>query len=240
MKVFLPAITGLVPDQMVRASSAFLEFCYLVRRSQINEDILSKINASIERFHNEREIFIECGIRANFNLPRQHSVLHYPNLIKMFGAANGLCSSITESKHIKAVKQPWRRSSRNEPLGQMLLINQRLDKLTALRVELASNNMLNLVDGNPSRLSIPRRPPSPDIERDLNVDAEPVDDATCEGDVSLPKRSGFFFLLHFYLYWLIILLYESLGLPEKYSCFVSAYTHSRSTNSYPPLSLRST
>jgi hypothetical protein len=200
MKVLLPAITGLVPDQMVRTLSAFLEFCYLVRRSQIDEDILFKINAAIERFHKEREIFIECGIRVDFNLPRQHSLLHYPNLIKMFGAPNGLCSSITESKHIKAVKQPWRRSSRNEPLGQMLLINQRLDKLSAMRVELLSHDMLNLVDGNPSRLSIPHRPPSPDIERDLNVDAEPVDGVTCEGDVSLPKRPGSSFYCFFLFY----------------------------------------
>ena len=200
MKVFLPAITGLVPDQMVRALSAFLEFCYLVRRSQIDGDVLLKINAAIERYHKERDIFIECGIRADFNLPRQHSLLHYPSLINMFGAANGLCSSITESKHIKAVKQPWCRSSRNEPLGQMLLINQRLNKLSALRVELSSQDMLNLVDGNPSRLSIPRRPPSPDIERDLIVDAEPVDGVTCEGDVSLPKRPGFcFFYLFFFI-----------------------------------------
>lgn len=117
----------------------------------------------------------------------------------MFGAANGLCSSITESKHIKAVKQPWRRSSRNELLGQMLLINQRLDKLSALRVELSSHGMLSLVNGNPSRLSIPHRPPSPEIEMDLNVDAEPVDGVTCEGDVSLPNRPGFCFFLLFYL-----------------------------------------
>ena len=62
MKVLLPAITGLVPDQMVRTLSAFLEFCYLVRRSQIDEDILFKINAAIKHFHKEREVFIECGI----------------------------------------------------------------------------------------------------------------------------------------------------------------------------------
>ena len=32
MKVFLPAIEGLVPVEMVRCVHAFLEFCYLVRR----------------------------------------------------------------------------------------------------------------------------------------------------------------------------------------------------------------
>jgi hypothetical protein len=31
MQVYLPAIAGHVPARMVRAISAFLEFCYLVR-----------------------------------------------------------------------------------------------------------------------------------------------------------------------------------------------------------------
>ena len=56
---------------------------------------------------------------------------HYLDMICLFGAPNGLCSSITEAKHIKAVKEPWHRSNRNKPLKQMLLTNQRLDKLAA-------------------------------------------------------------------------------------------------------------
>jgi hypothetical protein len=67
---------------------------------------------------------------------------HYATNIRRFGAPNGLCSSITESKHIKAVKEPWRRSSRYEALGQMLLTNQRLSKLSALRVDYEQRGML--------------------------------------------------------------------------------------------------
>ena len=61
----------------------------------------------------------------------------------MFGAPNGLCSSMTEAKHIKAVKEPWRRSSRYEALGQILLTNQRQDKLAAARVDFTSRGMLD-------------------------------------------------------------------------------------------------
>jgi hypothetical protein len=60
----------------------------------------------------------------------------------MFGAPNGLCSSITESKHIKAVKEPWRQSSRYKALGQMLLTNQQLDKLAAARIDFSTRGML--------------------------------------------------------------------------------------------------
>lgn len=98
---------------------------------------------ALERLHHYRTIFEECGVRATgFNLPRQHSLRHWIKLIRAFGAPNGLCSSITESKHIKAIKEPWRRSNRFKALGQMLLTNQRLDKLAASRVDFTSRGML--------------------------------------------------------------------------------------------------
>ena len=60
----------------------------------------------------------------------------------MFGAPNGLCSSITESKHIPSVKKPCDRSNHCNALGQILLTNQRLDKLTAAHVDFESRGML--------------------------------------------------------------------------------------------------
>lgn len=118
---------------MVRTVRAFLEFCYLVRRNVIDEQALAQIQDALERFYQYRKVFLESHVVTTFSLPRQHSMKHYSDMIRMFGAPNGLCSSITESKHIKAIKEPYRRSNRNQPLGQMLLTNQRLDKLTAAR-----------------------------------------------------------------------------------------------------------
>jgi hypothetical protein len=69
-------------------------------------------------------------------------MVHYAPLIRLFAAPNGICTSITESKHIRAVKEPWRRSSRNNALFQMLTTNQRLDQLTAARDEFTERGML--------------------------------------------------------------------------------------------------
>jgi hypothetical protein len=93
---------------MVQAIRAFLEFCYIARRDILDTRSLEELKDALERYHTHCKIFQECGVRANgFNLPRQHSLVHYYELIRAFGAPNGLCSSITESKHIKAVKEPW-------------------------------------------------------------------------------------------------------------------------------------
>jgi len=125
MKVFLPAILGHVPTQMVHAVSAFMEFCYLVRRSVLTDSDLDKISDIISTFHEEWKIFEQVGVRPDgISLLQQHSMVHYNPRIMDFGAPNGLCSSITESKRIEAVKDPYWCTNRYEALGQMLTINQ--------------------------------------------------------------------------------------------------------------------
>jgi hypothetical protein len=142
--VYLPAIEGHVPVEIVRCFRAFLEFCYIARQDVHNEKTINDLQDALERFHIYRDFFQTSGVRPDgFSLPRQHAMVHYPVLIRSFGAPNGLCSSITESKHIKAVKEPWRRSNRWQALGQMLLTNQRIDKLDALRADYARRGMLD-------------------------------------------------------------------------------------------------
>ncbi|KAH7905023.1 hypothetical protein BJ138DRAFT_1138389 [Hygrophoropsis aurantiaca] len=86
--------------------------------------------------------FCYLVLTETVSLPRQHSLKHYRLLTQLFGAPNGLCSSITESKHIKAVKRPYQRTSKWKALGQMLLINQRVDKLERFRVIMTEKGMM--------------------------------------------------------------------------------------------------
>jgi hypothetical protein len=171
---------------MVHAIGAFMDFCYLVRRSQLDEDTLAAIDTAINRFHHKREIFVDVGVHEDFLLPHQHSLVHYHRLIELFGAPNGICLSITESKHIKAVKEPWLRSNRNQPLGQMLLTNQRLEKLAASRVDFVVRGMLDGPSGTP----LPSEPPSDAHDND----AEDVPGMTSLGDMKLARYPGMIYL----------------------------------------------
>ncbi|KAE9403476.1 hypothetical protein BT96DRAFT_1016915 [Gymnopus androsaceus JB14] len=174
MKIFLPAVAEYLPEEMMKCLSSFMDFCYLVRRSDINEDTLKAIESSLQAFHHYREIFRASGVREHFSIPRMHSMVHYPLCITDFGSPNGLCSSITESRHITAVKKPWRRSNRYNALSQILLTNQRLDKLAALRSMLVD-------DGFILPLGLP------------NEDVGPVDSGRAQADVKLAKtrESGY-------------------------------------------------
>lgn len=209
-QVYIPAIKGLVPDEIVQTFSAFMEFCYLARRSVLTDTSLAQLEAAIDLFHHHRQIFVQTGVRPEgfASLIRQHSVDHYPHHVRQFGAPNGLCSSITESKHIKAVKEPWRRSSRFEALGQMLLTNQRLDKLAASRADFhargmlvgtllyaviqaceeAADNALAAAAANPANAVVPG-----DSQDGLDEEDEGVDEGPrTQSSVELAKRSGMF------------------------------------------------
>ncbi|KAK7040508.1 hypothetical protein R3P38DRAFT_2894781 [Favolaschia claudopus] len=180
MKVYLPAIAGHVPSDVVKAVAAVIEFCYLVRRSVIDEDTLVAVDTAVSDFHKYREVFRDAVRPEGFSLPRQHSIVHYCPLMRLFGAPNGLCSSITESKHIKAVKKPT-------PLGQMLVTNQRLDKLAAARVDFTERGMLSApLLPNPEPPA-PTPTPAPTAD-DENNDNGGVDGPTHMGEVKLAKK----------------------------------------------------
>jgi hypothetical protein len=140
----VPALVDIVPDDIVRCVVALLDFSYLARRNAHFTSTLRAMELALARFHAYRRIFETEGIRGDgFSLPRQHSLVHYVEAIHDFGSPNGLCSSITENKHIDAVKRPWRRSNRNKAIFQILKTNKRKQKLAAARAEFGRKGMLD-------------------------------------------------------------------------------------------------
>ncbi|KAH6916719.1 hypothetical protein BKA70DRAFT_1091373, partial [Coprinopsis sp. MPI-PUGE-AT-0042] len=171
MKVYLAAIVGYVPDKMVQCLASFLEVCYIFRRNAITTSALQLASLELDKFYELRKIFVETGTRSHCSLPRQHALKHFGRSVQLFGLPNGLCSSITESRHITAVKEPWRRSSRFNALHQMLTILTRLDKLSALRRILARQGLLHGTTAMYTAMSIVGNPK--DVECRVN-DAGPV------------------------------------------------------------------
>ncbi|KIM78661.1 hypothetical protein PILCRDRAFT_75263 [Piloderma croceum F 1598] len=103
MQVYLPALEGHVPSEMILTIQAFNDCCYIFHDTNSFQDLQDALN----QFHHYHTIFQTCGVHLNsFNLPCQHSLIHYFRLICAFGAPNGLCSLITESKHIDTIKEP--------------------------------------------------------------------------------------------------------------------------------------
>ena len=177
---------GHVPPQMVHAISAFMEFCYLVCHSVIYDKDLIAIDNAMADFHCERIAFNALH-PDGYSLPRQHSIIHYKFLIQEFGALNGLCLLITESRHIAAVKELWHRSSCFEVLGQMLVTNQWLNKLAAARVNFQARGMLNasIFSGH----DLPGTQPPPTMRTEVNEDDDGgAVDGDILGEVTLARK----------------------------------------------------
>ena len=191
-QVYIPAIVGYVPDEIVKCLSAFLDVCYIARQQNIDVTSLNTLETALTKFWRLREIFRTSGVRPDgFSLPRQHALFHYRRHIEDFGAPGGLCSSITESCHITAVKKPWCRSNRYQALGQMLNINQRLDKLAAMRSNFVARGMLpagHTPGRNISLMLGPDRAGICDVNTgDDDDDEGPVEEENVDGHVSLAR-----------------------------------------------------
>ena len=141
-QIYLLAIEGYVLDNMIKALHTFLEFCYLACHNIHDRKSLDRMDKALQCYHHYRKIFLATGVWMGFNLPRQHALIHYIRAIWLFGAPNGLCSSIMELKHIKAMKEPWGWSSWFDALCQMLLSNQHTNKLAVARADFKRWGML--------------------------------------------------------------------------------------------------
>ena len=179
-----------------------MDFCYLERHSTLDEDTLIAMQDALAQYHAHRVIFMETGVRPNgFSLPRQHLLMHYHHLVQEFSAPNGLCSSIMESKHIKAVKEPWQCSSWFNALGQMLITNQHLDKLGAVHIDFDACGMLKgpCLSSFVPTISFPVDPPaSPPLRAKHNdadgddgqPEARPFDGPKVQATIKLAKKPG--------------------------------------------------
>ena len=193
MQVYIPAIVDYVPDEIIKCIVAFLDACYIARRQDINKTALEALVTASENFWQLHEVFQSTGVRPKgFMLPRQHALFHYRRQIEDFGAPGGLCSSITESRHITAVKKPWCRSNRFEALGQMLQINQWLDKLAAMRSDFVARKMLPGGHASGRQISQILKPSEmiPDDEGGDENDAWPVEGHNVLAHVTLAQTRG--------------------------------------------------
>ena len=126
--IYLPALEGHLSSEVLHTLHALLEFCYIAQKNCLTQTDLDQLKDVLSRLHQYQSVFPTCvdGVLH----PRQHALLHYHSLIQLFGAPNGLCSSI------------WHHSNQNQPLGQILVKNQQIDQLTAAWTDFSNQGML--------------------------------------------------------------------------------------------------
>lgn len=180
-QIYTATLEGYVPVD-IKIFNAFLDFCYIAQKSVLTETDLGTLDTTLQQFHHYHEIFQDAGVQPDsFLLPRQHALIHYHHHIENFSTPNGLCSSITKSKHITAVKKPWRRSNHYNALQKMLMINTQNNKLAATWTNFLSCGMLDGTCLNETLCVLSSNPDNTDTGTDTDTNTNTNSDSDGDG-----------------------------------------------------------
>ncbi|TFK78674.1 hypothetical protein K466DRAFT_506925 [Polyporus arcularius HHB13444] len=125
----LPLRDGLSPVRLVRAVRAILDFLYLSRYPAHTSDTLAQLRAALLRFHENKSIFVDLGIRTQWKLPKLHSLDHYMDSIKLFGTLDNSDTQYTERLHIDFAKNAYRATNHKDEFPQMTAWLERREKI---------------------------------------------------------------------------------------------------------------
>ncbi|TFK45446.1 hypothetical protein OE88DRAFT_1788392 [Heliocybe sulcata] len=114
---------------LVRAIRALLDFLYLAQYPVHTDHTLDHLRDALRRFHDSKHIFVELGIRDQFNIPKLHALIHYFLSIQLFGTTDNYNTEYTERLHIDLAKDAYRATNRKDEYPQMTAWLERREKV---------------------------------------------------------------------------------------------------------------
>ncbi|KAF9650816.1 hypothetical protein BDM02DRAFT_3185138 [Thelephora ganbajun] len=120
---------GASPIPLIRAIRSLLDFLYLAQYPLHTSKTLQLLHQSLKQFHENKYIFVDLGIRNNFNLPKLHSLAHYVDSIKLFGTTDNYNTEYMERLHIDLAKDAYWATNHRDEYSQMMVWLQRREKI---------------------------------------------------------------------------------------------------------------
>ena len=117
------------PTRLLRAVRGILDFLYLARYPVHTSETLDHLEAALKRFHDNKDVFIDLGVRANFNFPKIHFTGHYQRFIELFGTTDNYTTEYTERLHIDLAKDAYRATNLKDEYPQMTAWLERREKV---------------------------------------------------------------------------------------------------------------
>ncbi|KAH7917273.1 hypothetical protein BV22DRAFT_1135543 [Leucogyrophana mollusca] len=129
-RILLGVLAGAVDVEIITCARVLLDFIYYSQYHSHTDNTLHSMQAALDDFHANKDIFIQLGIRDHFNIPKLHSMLHYLDTIRRLRALDGLNSENSERLHIDYAKKAYCASSRKDYMIQMARWLQRQEAVT--------------------------------------------------------------------------------------------------------------
>lgn len=164
----LPIPGGRDSTRLVRAVRALLDFLYLAQYQCHTSETINHLQDALSVFHDHKAIFVDVGVRENFNIPKLHSLSHYVSSIYLFGTTDNYNTEQTERLHIDFTKEAYRATNRKDIYSQMTVWLQRREKILLHATSI--NRRQREHRGQPRTPTIPEPPhvPTQTIKMALN------------------------------------------------------------------------
>ncbi|KAJ3555685.1 hypothetical protein NM688_g2437 [Phlebia brevispora] len=121
--------SGASSTRLVRAVRAMLDFLYLAQYPVHSDETLRSMEEALATFHENKQIFVDLGIRDDFDFPKLHNIGHYAYFIKRFGTTDNYNTEYTERLHIDYAKNAYRASNKKDEFLQMTVWLERREKV---------------------------------------------------------------------------------------------------------------
>ncbi|KAG2356047.1 hypothetical protein BDR07DRAFT_1301436 [Suillus spraguei] len=115
--------------RLLRAVRGLLDFLYLAQYPCHSTETLQLLDEALDLFHENKLIFVELGIRNNFNLPKLHAARHYHLMIMLFGSTDNYNTEYTERLHIDLAKDAYHATNHKDEFAQMTRWLERKEKI---------------------------------------------------------------------------------------------------------------
>lgn len=120
---------GLSNARLLRCVRAIMDFLYYSQYPVHTDTTLELMQDALNRFHTNKEIFIDLGVRDHFNIPKVHFLSHYIDLITLFGTTDNFNTQYTERLHIDYAKDAYAATNKKDEFTQMTTWLERKEKI---------------------------------------------------------------------------------------------------------------
>jgi Plavaka transposase len=119
------------PIHLVHAVRALLDALYISQYPLHSTKTLALLNNAITRFEQNKQVFVDLGIREDFNINKFHFLKHhYTDAIMLYGTTDNYNTKYTERLHIDLAKDAYHASNWKDEYPQMTLWLEHREKIS--------------------------------------------------------------------------------------------------------------
>ena len=120
-RIFVSLLVGAVQMAVLQAIIAVIDFIYYAQLQIHTSKTLLALEMALKTIHENKDVFIQEGIREHFNIPKIHQMMHYMEAIRSHGTADGYNTEASERLHIDYAKEGYSASNKKDYIKQMTI-----------------------------------------------------------------------------------------------------------------------